>query len=160
MYRKLYVLFTIISLFFTSCLHSVKTEPTSTSVDKEVLYREALTAEDSLSAKVLVMSFMDAVQQGKYADAVSNLYLLNPENPYKKPELLNNDEMEDIIEMMKKINLKSYEIKSIEFVTAVNNPVKCEIRSVLPGFNEEVQLVWVLNPINYMGKWLLCFAAK
>lgn len=141
-------------------MHSTKTESINTAVDKEVLYRQALTTEDSLSVKMLVVSFMDAVKQGKYADAVSNLYVLNAENPYKKPELLDNIKLEETIEMMKKINPKSYEIKSMEFVTAVNNPIKCKILTVLPANNSEVELTWVLNPVNYMGKWLLCFATK
>jgi hypothetical protein len=160
MYRKLYVLFVVVSLFFTACMHSTKSESTNTAVDKEVLYRQALTAEDSLSAKVLVISFMDAVKQGNYADAATKLYVLNAENPYKKPELLDNEGLEETIELMKKINLKSYEIKSMEFVTAVNNPAKCEILTILPENNKEVKLTWVLNPVNYMGKWLLCFTTK
>ena len=130
------------------------------ATDIGAVYRNGLTLNDSIAAKALVVNFMDAVQSGRYADAVSNLYVLNAENPYKKPELLDNKKLEEAIEMMKKINPKSYEIKSMEFVTAVNNPIKCKILTVLPANNSEVELTWVLNPVNYMGKWLLCFAIK
>jgi hypothetical protein len=91
---------------------------------------------------------------------VATLYALNAKDPYLAPELLDNEAMEDVLAMMKKVKVQSYRIKSMEFVSAVNNPTKCEITAELSGNKVPVKLTWVLNPINYMGRWLLCFAEK
>jgi len=125
-----------------------------------MLYKQGLTHNDSIAAKALVTSFMDAVRDGKYADAVAYLYTLNPKNPYLNPELLDNESIKETMDMMEKIKVDSYRIKSMEFVSAVNNPTKCEITAELSGNKVPVKLTWVLNPVNYMGRWLLCFAAK
>lgn len=130
------------------------------ATDIGAVYRNGLTLNDSIAAKALVVNFMDAVQSGRYADAIANLYSLNKENPYKKPELLDNTELQNTMDMMQKFIVKSYRIQSVEFISAVNNPAKCEIDVQLAASTATIKLTWVLNPVNYMGKWLLCFAVR
>lgn len=147
-------------VILTSCEHSFKKNEVNVATDLEAVYRNGLTHTDSIAARALVENFMNAVQNGKYADAIANLYALNKENPYKKPELLDNAELQNMMDMMQKFNVQFYRIQSMEFVSAVNNPAKCAIDVQMAGGNETIKLTWVLNPINYMGKWLLCFAAR
>jgi hypothetical protein len=145
---------------FVSCTQPPRKEPATAISDIGAHYRKGLTPSDSASAKALVVSFMELVQKEKHADAVATLYALNAKDPYLAPELLDNEAMEDVLDMMKKVKVQSYRIKSMEFVSAVNNPTKCEITAELSGNKVPVKLTWVLNPINYMGRWLLCFAEK
>lgn len=160
MNKYLSLLFIIAVVVFTSCGYSSKKSEVNLATDLELVYRNGLTHNDSVAARALVENFMNAVQTGKYADAIANLYALNKENPYKKPELLDNAELQNMMDMMQKFNVQSYRIQSMEFVSAVNNPAKCAIDVQMAGSNETIKLIWVLNPINYMGKWLLCFAAR
>ena len=160
MNRFFSLLLITVMVILTSCEHSFKKNEVNVATDLEAVYRNGLTHTDSIAARALVENFMNAVQNGKYADAIANLYALNKENPYKKPELLDNAELQNMMDMMQKFNVQFYRIQSMEFVSAVNNPAKCAIDVQMAGGNETIKLTWVLNPINYMGKWLLCFAAR
>lgn len=160
MARYFSVFFIIVLVGLSSCEHSSKNRETHIASNLPLLYKQGLTHNDSIEVKALIESFMNAVQDGKYADAVANLYRLNTEDSYYEPELLDNQSLEETLDMMKKVKILSYSMKTTEFITPVNNPTKCEITAELSGTNSPIKLTWVLNPVNYMGKWLLCFATK
>lgn len=111
-------------------------------------------------SRKLVVTFMDLVQEGKHADAVMMLHKLDKANPYSTPELLDNQEIESVMKMLKQFQVQSYTIQSITYDSAVNNPTNCSVWVLTPANKEPLRTTWVLNPINYLGEWKLCFAEK
>ena len=113
-------------------------------------FADYLTSEDTIAVTQLVTQFLENIKVGKYYDAASMLYKANPENEWKQPLLLDNDELQQIVKMLKNFPIGNYSIEYMHFNTAVNNDVKC---SMIHSNNVNRNLH--LNPINYLGGWHL-----
>lgn len=156
MNRLIYILSLFFFLLVISCSDSSQ-KKSSGPKSKRELYRSALTPQDSSLSRKLVITFMDFVQKGKYADAVMMLNKLDEKEPYSAPELLDNDEIEEIMKILKQFPILSYSIVSITYDSAVNNPIRCMVLVNVPKSAEPIRITWVFNPINYEGEWKLCF---
>ena len=156
MNRYTFILSLIILLLAVSCTDTPK-KNISGPKSKRELYRGALTTQDSLLSRKIVATFMDFVQKGKYADAVMMLHKLDEKEPYSTPILLDNDEIEQTMSLLKKFPVQSYVIESIIYDSAVNNPTRCKVLVKTGNSDVPVHFTWIFNPINYLGEWKLCF---
>ena len=116
-----------------------------------------LTANDTVQVMELVTKFMDALKEKRYADAVMLLHETDPESPYSKAELLNNDKIQKAMEGLKRFPVQDYQIKDYWFKTAYDNEVKCMIE-VEPESSDKtpMKLNFSLKPVRYFGEWSLC----
>ena len=122
-----------------------------------VEFTEGLTREDTLAVKGLVTTFMTYVQDGKYGDAAAMLYKANPENAWKEPLLLNNDELQETARLLQTFTVKNYEIVGLKFKTAVENEVTCRMTlREATATSPAVVRKMCFKPMNYLGKWILC----
>jgi len=156
MNKVLYFIITFILFIFVSCEDAPKNSKPRTMTKRE-LYRSALTQQDSILSKKIVATFMGFVQDGKYADAVMMLHKLDEKEPYSTPVLLDNDEIEQTMNLLKKFPVQSYVIESIIYDSAVNNPTRCRVLVKTDNGDTPVNFTWIFNPINYLGEWKLCF---
>lgn len=156
MNRLIYILSLFFLLLVVSCSDSSQ-KKSSAPKSKRELYRSALTPQDSTLSRKLVITFMDFVQKGKYADAVMMLHKLDEKEPYSTPILLDNDEIEQTMSLLKKFPVQSYVIESIIYDSAVNNPTRCKVLVKTGNSDVPVHFTWIFNPINYLGEWKLCF---
>lgn len=116
-----------------------------------------LVREDTLAVKKLVDKFMTCVQNKQYEQAVVMLYRLDPEDAWNEPLQLGNEEMNNIVCMLKQIPVLSYRINNIKFETALMNEVKCTIvMREADDTTSEVVNNWYFKPVNYLGGWRLC----
>ena len=155
MNKLLYFIVVFILFFLVSCSESSKNSKPITKTKRE-LYRSALTRQDSILSRKVVATFLTYVQNEKYADAVMMLHKLNSDDPYATPELLDNNEIEKTMMMLKQFKIQSYAIASIVYESAVNNPTRCTV-FVKNGDDNPIRTTIELNPINYLGEWKLCF---
>ena len=119
--------------------------------------RMALTSQDTLQVSNLVVQFMDALKEERYADAVVMLHKVNPESPYSEPELLDNNEIVKAMDRLKLIPIRTYQIKEFNFKISYDNEVKCvvETKSTLVD-SKSLMLNFSLKPVRYLGHWSLC----
>ena len=116
-----------------------------------------LVREDTLAVENLVDKFMTCVQNKQYEQAVSMLYKLDPEDAWNEPLQLSNEEMSNVVCMLKQIPVLSYRINNIKFKTALMNEVKCTIvMREADGTVPEAANKWYFKPVNYLGGWRLC----
>lgn len=117
----------------------------------------ALTSQDTLQVSNLVVQFMDALKEERYADAVVMLHKVNPESPYSEPELLDNNEIVKAMDRLKLIPIRTYQIKEFNFKISYDNEVKCvvETKSTLVD-SKSLMLNFSLKPVRYLGHWSLC----
>jgi hypothetical protein len=117
----------------------------------------ALTSQDTLQVANLVVQFMDALKEQRYADAVVMLHKVDIESPYSEPELLDNNEIEKTMDRLKLFPIRSYQIKEFNFKISYDNEVKCviEIESTSVD-SKSLMLNFSLKPVRYLGHWSLC----
>ena len=97
------------------------------------------------------------VTNKQYEQAVSMLYKLDPEDAWNEPLQLSNEEMSNVVCMLKQIPVLSYRINNIKFKTALMNEVKCTIvMREADGTVPEAANKWYFKPVNYLGGWRLC----
>ena len=149
--RIIYILFVVTFFFLLSCSQKQQTKAGAPNV------KMALASHDTLQVTNLVIQFMDALQDKRYADAVVMLHKVDPESPYSEPELLDNDELEKTIYHLKRFPIRSYKIKEIDFKIAYDNEVKCiiETEPFVVG-QQSMSLNFSLKPVRYLGHWSLC----
>jgi hypothetical protein len=143
-------LFVLIGICFVSCKNDNKT------INKEVLFSETLTGNDTVAVEKLVQLYFSHLMDGNHYDAASILYRPNPENIEYKPELLDNEQIEQVVKSMKAIPVVGYNIEYIKFNQSYNNEVMVRVimfegKDGLPDVCSKV----FFKPINYLGTWFL-----
>lgn len=149
----------IVLLAVLSAFVMIACQPKGQNSEKPefVEFTEGLTREDTLAVKGLVTTFMTYVQDGKYGDAAAMLYKANPENAWKEPLLLNNDELQETARLLQTFTVKNYEIVGLKFKTAVENEVTCRMTlREATATSPAVVRKMCFKPMNYLGKWILC----
>lgn len=134
----------------TFCIVSCKQQKKE-NTNVEVVTGIVMTPEDTVMVTNLVTKFMDALKDKRYADAVVMLYKINPQSPYAEPELLGNDEIEQVMTDLKRFPIREYQIKDYKFNICYDNLVRCTIDT-----ESTSQLTFALNPVRYLGEWRLC----
>jgi len=120
-------------------------------------YEMALTNKDTTAVIQLVDLFMQHLESGRYVDAATMLYQSDPNDNYGDCEPLDNDELQDVIKLLKEFPVKKHRIEYIKFNEVYDNEVKCiavmeEPHDGIP----EISTVFYFKPIDYLGKWILC----
>lgn len=113
-----------------------------------------LDSEDTLAVEKLINNFMTYAQNKQYGQAVAMLYKADPENAWNEPLQLSNEEMNEVILLLKRFSFGGYRISNMKFESALMNEVKCAIVE-----NDTMPTVisnWYFKPINYLGGWRLC----
>lgn len=149
--RIIYILFVVTTFFLASCSQKQKSKEGVPNV------KMALASHDTLQVTNLVIQFMDALQNKRYADAVVMLHKVDAESPYSEPELLDNNELEKTIDHLKRFPIRAYHIKEINFKIAYDNEVKCIIETEPSVVGQQsMNLNFSLKPVRYLGHWSLC----
>lgn len=146
-----YFLLTALCVFCTgSCNHSKSDSSTG------LTYAETITSKDSVEISNLIHQYFEHQIQGNHYDAAAMLYRHNSENPNYTPELLDNDQIEQIVNSMKFVPVVSYSIEYMKFVNSLHNEVMTKIvmhkgENGLPDVTSKV----VFKPIRHLGQWYL-----
>lgn len=140
----------IIIAMFTGCKSEKKQ-------DNKTEFETSMTVRDTLAVKELVDQFFDLVEQGQLADAAGMVYKTDPHEPYKAPVLLDNEDLQQVMGLLKSIPISSHRIDYIKFNESYANEVKCTaiIEPATDG-NPEISTVFYFKPVDVMGNWLLC----
>lgn len=157
--KHLIFVFVLAALFNLLSCQSVDKKQAVVDLSEEQFndFVSGLVREDTLAVENLVDKFMTCVQNKQYGQAVSMLYKLDPEDAWNEPLQLSNEEMSNVVCMLKQIPVLSYRINNIKFKTALMNEVKCTIvMREADGTVPEAANKWYFKPVNYLGGWRLC----
>ncbi len=157
--KQLIFVFVLAALFnLLSCQSADKKQAVvDLSEEQSNDFVSGLVQEDTLAVKELVDRFMTCVQNKQYEQAVVMLYRLDPEDAWNEPLQLSNEEMNNVVCMLRQIPVLSYRINNIKFETALMNEVKCTIvMREADGTTPEAVNNWYFKPVNYLGGWRLC----
>ena len=157
--KHLIFVFVLAALFNLLSCQSVDKKQAVVDLSEEQFndFVSGLVREDTLAVENLVDKFMTCVQNKRYEQAVSMLYKLDPEDAWNEPLQLSNEEMSNVVCMLKQIPVLSYRINNIKFKTALMNEVKCTIvMREADGTVPEAANKWYFKPVNYLGGWRLC----
>lgn len=157
--KHLIFVFVLAALFNLLSCQSVDKKQAVVDLSEEQFndFVSGLVREDTLAVENLVDKFMTCVQNKQYEQVVSMLYKLDPEDAWNEPLQLSNEEMSNVVCMLKQIPVLSYRINNIKFKTALMNEVKCTIvMREADGTVPEAANKWYFKPVNYLGGWRLC----
>lgn len=144
-------------LFLLAC----QSAPRQAETEREKTFTDCLTAEDTLAVERLVNQFWDLAREQRYEAAAALLYKPDAENAWRRPTLLDNDELHRVAGMLARFPAKQCRIESMDFRTAIDNDVKCVIvLREAEGDTPEVTAAWHFKPLNYLGQWLLCLQGR
>lgn len=152
----------IVALFFLfliciSCQSTSKHQDSPEPIeDPYKNFADGLVKEDTVAVTELVTKFMQLAQQEQYAEAAAMLYKLSPEDQWDEPQLLDNNEMNQVKTMLKQISFTQFYISNLKFESALKNEVKCSITLKETGSTAPIQTNICFNPVNYLGGWRLC----
>ena len=137
--KHLIFVFVLATLFNLLSCQSVDKKQAVVDLSEEQFndFVSGLVREDTLAVENLVDKFMTCVQNKQYQ--------------------LSNEEMSNVVCMLKQIPVLSYRINNIKFKTALMNEVKCTIvMREADGTVPEAANKWYFKPVNYLGGWRLC----
>ena len=151
-YRILSIFILLTAIFISSC-KKLKESNFKSNIQNEIVMNQ----EDTVQVLSLVKTFMDALSEKRYADAVVMLHQIDSKNHFAKPELLDNDKIEETMVRLKRFPIRSYSIRDYEFKYSKDNTVRCtiEIEPVNKG-DEPYKMTFALKPVRYIGRWHLC----
>ena len=119
-------------------------------------FEQGMTAKDTAAVKAIVDKFFTYAKEKNFSEAAGMLYR-NDADEQHQPEQLNNEEMAEVICMLKSVPMEDYRIEYIKFNEDYANEVLCQvIIKKAEGDMPEMATKMFFKPINYMGNWLLC----
>lgn len=146
-----YLFYTLLlTISMVSCHNNNKQ---NTSINNNIV----MTSNDTIQVMDLVTTFMNALQDKRYADAVQMVHKVNSESPYNQPEELNNEEIMKTMANFKLLPILKYSVVGYKFKIAYDNEVKCLI---VPESNPSLKLNFSIKPVRHFGKWYLCLKGK
>ncbi len=143
---KRFIWMCVAVFFFAACQQNGKKQPAEPTD-----YSMYLTKADTTIVLELVNTYMTHVKNQAYVDAAAMLFKSNSNKPHERPQLLDNDELQERIAALKAFPITDYKIESVKFDKAYNNEVRCSV--VTP---DGITLKWSFKPVRYVGQWALC----
>ena len=136
-----------------SACRQADSKATAAAIAPEKTFTDGLVQADTAAVLRLVNDYMGYARQGEYGKAAAMLYKPAPEDAWDEPLLLDNDEMAQVADMLRRRPVAAYKITDLEFRTAIDNEVKCVYSSA-----ESSAMAYTLTfrPMNYLGGWRLC----
>jgi hypothetical protein len=118
-----------------------------------------VSAADTLAVATDVNRFMTLAKEKKYSEAASTLFKMVRGPLELQPEPLDNEEMQQVINLLKTFPVRQYSLDYIRFSHAERNEVRCTI-TVDTGTDEApFTTALFFNPMRYLGVWKLCLKA-
>ncbi|MBO5698784.1 MAG: hypothetical protein J6R79_02110 [Bacteroidaceae bacterium] len=119
-------------------------------------FTETMTAKDTADICKLVETYFTFVINGEYEEAVGMLYRPSSENIEYQPELLNNEQIDQMLVSLKAIPVVGYNIEYIKINQSYDNEVMVNV-VMIKGQNgmPDVTSKLYFKPINYLGTWFL-----
>lgn len=158
-YKNIYsrsIVFSAMLLVFMSLL-LVNCKGTKEENNGMTDFEAAMTNEDSLAVVDLIDQFFVALENGEVNSAVAMLYKVDPRDMNGTPEVLDNEEMENLRTLFASIPVYEHKIDYIKFYNRILNEVKCT--AILQPAHDNVPsatMSYYFKPINSMGTWVLC----
>lgn len=152
-----YIIGGIIPFLFFACNDNNQNREKVKQENDITEFAAHLVTEDTIKVRQLVTQFMEYAKEQRYEMAAAMLYKPHPENAWKEPQLLDNDELHGIANMLKRLPIHDYKIDYINFNSAIKNDVACTVTirqadSSSPAMTNKIHF----NPMNYLGGWRLC----
>lgn len=145
---------------FLLCLDACKSDKKQTIAEEQKPlngFVDGLVREDTLAVEKLVDEFMKKAQDKQFGQAAAMLYKTDPDDAWNEPVLLDNEEIENVMFILKRFPVLSYRIVHMKFESALENEVKCTIVMSKKEDNiPEITNSWFFKPLNYLGGWRLC----
>lgn len=120
-------------------------------------YELAMTNQDTAAVTSLVDQFFQYVESGDVASAAGMLYSINRQNPLEEPELLDNEELQDVMKSFSSFPIIDHHIDYIKFNEVYLNEVK--VSAVIEHAHDgmpEIATVCFFRPYDFQGDWRLC----
>lgn len=145
-------------IFIVSCSQSgKKAETNEQSAAKHTM---ALSKKDTVQVLELTNRFMEAVKEKRYVDAAAMLHETKADDPFARPELLDNDQLKDALQRLKIFPIYDFSISGYIFKEAFDNEVRCEVVLFPKTDADDTRpntAIWYFKPVRYLGEWKLCF---
>ena len=74
-----------------------------------------LSQKDTIQVLDLTNQFMTAVKEQRYADAAMMLHEMKTDDPFAKPELLDNEQLKSVLQRLKAFPIYDYTISDCIF---------------------------------------------
>lgn len=144
-----FLLFLSLGLFVSSC----KKKP---APQTKTAFEVSLTNQDSLEVIHLIDQFFQYAESGDATSAAGMLVKLDNRDVYSEPQLLDNEELKDMVSLLKSLPIKSHRIDYLKFSETYENEAKVTA-VIMPAHDNvpEVKTVFYFKPIVYLGKWKL-----
>ena len=156
MRRKNLFLLLILAFFMVSTvsLTSCKKEKPKTEFTE---FEQGLTNQDSIAVRNLVDQFFTLTKNGDYAGAAGMLYRTELHNKKSEPQLLNNEEIQEVEKLLKSVPMIDYKIEYIKFNQSYKNEVLCDviIKKADGKGMPEIKTKMFFKPMRYLGQWCL-----
>ena len=120
-------------------------------------FERGLNYDDSIFVVAAVDNFFGLLEAGNVDLAVSTLFKVNPEDVYKEPLALNNEEMAEVRKVFEVFPIIRHRIDYIKFYESYLNEVKVTaVFREADGDIPEGTTTYYLRAINNVGQWVLC----
>lgn len=120
----------------------------------------ALSKKDTVQVLNLTNQFMTAIKERRYADAAGMLYEMKADDPFAKPQLLDNDQLKAVLQRLKAFPINDFSVSGYTFKEAADNEVRCSVTlssEINPRDTRSATTIWYFKPVRYLGEWKLCF---
>lgn len=145
---------------FLLCFGTCKSDKKQTITEEQKPrngFVDGLAMEDTLAVEKLVDGFMKKAQDKQFGQAAAMLYKTDPDDAWNEPIQLDNEEIENVIFLLKRFPVLSYRIVHMKFESALENEVRCTIVMSEKEDNiPEATNSYSFKPVNYLGGWRLC----
>ena len=144
-------LFAITILMLTSCHQKAEQK------DNRTQFEQYLTNTDSIQVVELINTFFKYAEEENYAEAAAMLYKVDPQHVSNAPELLDNEEMAEIVTLLRTLKIYDHRIDYIKFNEYYLNEAKCTA-ILFPAQNglPEASTTFYFKPVDYIDSWVLC----
>lgn len=129
----------------------------------------SITNQDSIAVRGLIDQFFSFVKAKDYAAATQMLYRIPPAGGpsgdtrksddvnSKEPQPLGNNEIEQVVNMLKAVPMVDYKIEYIKFNESYNNEVLCYVVIKKSDSKDmpDITTKMFFKPMNYLGQWCL-----
>lgn len=120
-------------------------------------FEMGLTNQDSIAVRGLLDQFFSFVKAKDYAGATQMLYRTSLDDPKAEPQPLDNDEIRQVMQMLKSVPMEGYRIEYMKFNEANNNEVLCYV-IIKKGNGKDMPDITTkmfFKPMSYLGQWSL-----
>lgn len=140
------------ALFFLSLTGCQQRKESVAEPDEAELFREGLTAQDTVQMLDVCNRCMEMLKQGQTEEALKTLYVVNEDGSVSP---LPEDKLQELRKTFRFFPVVDYKLKGYAFDDSGLNDVKYEIQffEKEEGDPTPNTIAFMFNPVKYDGQW-------